>query len=51
MKKEKIKIYKIQNGDNLSTVAKKFKTTPIELLMKNKISPKDFIEGHLIFID
>ena len=51
MKKEKIKIYKIKNGDNLSTVAQKFKISAVELLIKNQISPKDFVEGNVIFFD
>lgn len=50
MKKGKIQIYKLKNGDNLSTVASMFEKHPTELLIQNKISPKDFFEGNIIYI-
>lgn len=51
MKKYFVKYYKIKKDDNLSLIAKKFKKEPTELLIQNKISPKQIFEGNVIFIN
>lgn len=51
MKKYLVKFYKIKSEDNLSNIAKKFKVEPTEILIKNKISPKQIFEGNIIVIN
>lgn len=50
MKREKVKIYKIKEGDNLSTISAKFDMNPTELLIKNQTSPKNFYPGNILYI-
>ena len=51
MDKRKVEIYKLKEGDTLSTIAEKFKTSPTEILIKNQLSPKHFFEGNIIFFN
>jgi len=48
MRKEFIKIYKIQKGDTLNSIAKKFNTNPTAILIENNISPKSIREGKIL---
>lgn len=50
MKKEKSNFYKIKKVDTLSTIAEKFNKSPTEILIENKISPKQIFEGNIIYI-
>ena len=50
MKKEFVKVYKIKQGDSLNSIANKFFTNPMQILIENKISPKEIREGKLLLI-
>ena len=50
MKKEYVSVYKIQEGDSLNSIAKKFNTNPTKILIENNISPKSIRKGKYLII-
>ncbi len=51
MKKEINNFYIVEEDDNIDTIAKKYKKSPIEILIKNGITPNMIIKEMVLYIN
>jgi len=51
MKKENLPIYIVKKGDTLNSIAQRYNILPTEILLQNRILPKQVKEGFVLHIN
>ncbi len=51
MRKENNQIYIVEKDDTIDKIASKYNKNPVEILIKNSISPGMIKEGLVLYID